>query len=152
MSGRSSPARRSDGLTGDLFAAIPRPAPEVAGSMDFRKPVTALVSEMLKKAEGDRWEIAARMSRLAEVETSKMLLDSYTAPSRDECNLPFWKAPIIELACKRRDLAEWHAGVLGGRVVWGADVIDAEIGKLERQVTELQDELKRMRGVRRRVR
>lgn len=153
MSGRSSPRqRRSDGLTGELFSSIPQPLPQTPASMDFRKPVAQLVSDMLKAASADRWEIAARMSRLADVETSKALLDSYTAHSREECNLPFWKAPLIEIACDRRDLAEWHAAVLGGRVLWGPDVLDAEIGRLERQVTELQDELKAMRGARRRIR
>lgn len=152
MSRRPPPARRSDGLTGELFSTIPQPLPEIPASMDFRKPVAQLVSDMLKASPGDRWEVAARMSRLADVDTSKALLDSYTAHSREESNLPFWKAPLIEIACNRRDLAEWHARVLGGQILWGADVLDAESGRLERHIAELQDQLKQVRGARRRIR
>lgn len=138
-------SRRSDGLSGELFSSIPTPVPQRAGAMDFRRAVANLVSQLLKDAHGSRYNIAARMSELSDVETSKALLDSYTAESREECNLPFWKAPLIEAASGRRDLVEWHAAVLGGRVIWGAEIIDADVGRLERQVVELQDELKQLR-------
>jgi hypothetical protein len=156
MSGRSSPRqRRSDGLTGELFSAIPAPAPELPESMDYRAPVAELVAEMLGKAKSkkiDRWDVAARMSRLAGHETSKAIIDSYTAASRDECNLPLWKAPIMELACEERGLAEWHAGVLGGRILWGRDVLDAELGKVQRQIDELRAQERVMRETLRRQR
>lgn len=146
-----SPAR-SDALTGDLFANIPAPMPEVAGTMDFRKPVAELVSQMLSEYDGSRYTVAARMSELADHETSKAILDSYTAPSRDECNLPLWKAPVIEIATGSRLLAEWHAQVLGGRILWGSDVLDAEIGQTDRMIAELQERNREMKQLRRRVR
>lgn len=138
-------SRRSDALTGDLFAAIPQPLPEVPASMDFRRVVSQMVSQMLKDADDSRWQVAARMSELADVETSKALLDSYTAESREECNLPFWKAPVIELATNSRRLAEWHVGVLGGRVLWGAEALDADIGRRQRLIEQLQQEVKALK-------
>lgn len=145
-------ARRSDPLTGDLFTSIPQPLPEHPESMDFRTLVAQMCAEMIQGAPDSRWAIAARMSELSGVETSKALLDSYTAASREECNLPFWKAPLIELATGNRRLAEWHASVLGGRVLWGRDVLDAELGKVQRQIEELRDQERAMRVLRRRVR
>lgn len=145
-------SRRSDGLTGELFSPIPEPAPAVAASMDFRKPVAGLVSQMLKGTSDSRYVVAARMSELADHETSKAILDSYTAESRDECNLPMWKAPVIEAACGSRVLAEWHAGVLGGRVLWGSAVLDADIGERERLIHDLQQEVKALRKYRKQVR
>lgn len=136
---------RSDALTGELFSSIPAPVPQRPGSMDFRRGVANLVSDMLRQSHASRYAIAARMSELTDVETSKALLDSYTAESRGECNLPFWKAPVIEVACNRRDLAEWHAAVLGGRVLWGAEILDADIGRYEREIAALQHELKTLR-------
>lgn len=133
---------RSDALTGELFSTIPTPLPLLPGSMDFRRSIAQLVSQSLKDAPGSRYIVAARMSELADVETSKALLDSYTAESRDECNLPLWKAPLIEAATGSRVLAEWHASVLGGRVLWGVEITDADIGRTERQITELQSQLK----------
>ena len=132
-------ARRSDPLTGDLFTSIPQPLPEHPESMDFRTLVAQMCAEMIQGAPDSRW-------------ASKALLDSYTAASREECNLPFWKAPLIELATGNRRLAEWHASVLGGRVLWGRDVLDAELGKVQRQIEELRDQERAMRVLRRRVR
>lgn len=142
-------SRRSDGLTGELFGSIPEPAPTIPGSMDYRKPVAELISDMLAKAKAkgiDRYEVAARMSRLADPnETSKALLDSYTAISREECNAPLWKAPLLEIACDSRDLAEWHVGVLGGRILWGDAILDADLGSVERQIADLHEQRKRLR-------
>ena len=139
----------SDALTGDLFSSIPKPLAEVPASMDFRTPVSQLVSRIIQDCELSRWAIAARMSELSDVETSKGLLDSYTAPAREECNLPFWKAPLIELATGNRSLAEWHATVLGGRVLWGADVIDAEIGRRKREMADANAEIKELERIQR---
>ena len=139
----------SDALTGDLFSSIPTPLAEVPASMDFRTPVSQLVSRMIQDSNMSRWAIAARMSELSDVETSKALLDSYTAPAREECNLPFWKAPLIELATGNRSLAEWHATVLGGRVLWGADVIDAEIGRRKREMADASAEIKELERIQR---
>lgn len=146
---------RADAFTGELFCNIPEPRPALPESMDFRAPVAELVSDMLAKAKAkgiDRWDVAARMSRLSGHETSKAIIDSYTAPSREECNAPLWKAPVMELACDERDLAEWHAGILGGRILWGSDVMDAEIGRMQRELDELKARLRDATHLRRRVR
>lgn len=140
---------RSDSHTGELFSVIPTAAPLAQGSMDFRRPVAGLVSQMLKAAPDSRYVVAARMSELADHETSKAILDSYTAESREECNLPLWKAPLIEAATGSRVLAEWHAATLGGRVLWGAEIIDADIGRRERLIGDLQAEVKALRKHRR---
>lgn len=133
--------RRPDTLTGDLFSKIPTPMPETPGTMDFRARVSLMVSQMLKEYPGTRYQVAARMSELADVETSKAILDAYTAESREESNLPLWKAPVIELVTNTRHLAEWHAAVLGGRILWGDEVTDADVGRTERQIAELQAQL-----------
>lgn len=144
-----SARKRPDAFTGDLFTGIPAPVPQLQGSMDFRKPVANLVSTLIRESGITRYAIASRVSELADHETSKAILDSYTAESRDECNLPLWKAPLLELATDRRDLAEWHASVLGGRVLWGEEVLDADIGRMKRLIGELQDKVKHVERVQR---
>lgn len=138
-------SRKSDALTGELFSTIPTPRPLLPGTMDFRLAVSELVAAGIAKSGMSRYAIAARMSELAEVETSKAILDSYTAPSREECNLPLWKAPVYEAASNQRHLAEWHAGVLGGRVLWGAEITDADLGRVERELLELQEQRRLLR-------
>ncbi len=67
--------RRRDTRTLDLFEvpAVPEPLP---ASMDHRREVSLLVSRMLKEASGDRYEIAAAMSRLTGADVSKYMLDA----------------------------------------------------------------------------
>lgn len=146
-------SRRADALTGDMFA-IPRPAAQVPGSMDYRVPVTHLVGEMLKDAAAaglDRYEVASRASRLAGRDVSKAMLDGYTAESREEFNVPLWLAPVLEVVCQSTVLGEWHGSVVGGQLLLGAAAIDAEIGRLESERFRAAEDLKALRELRRRV-
>lgn len=138
-------SRRSDALTGDMFANISAPAPLTPGSMDFRSRISSLTAEVLKAYPGSRYEIAAKASELADVETSKAVLDAYASESRPEFNLPLWKAPVIEIVTGTRIYAEWHAGILGGRILWGAEVLDADVGRTGREITELEEQLKKLK-------
>lgn len=141
---------RSDALTGELFSQIPTAVPAVPGAMDFRKPVAELVAGMLANAKRDRYDVAARISRLCDHETSKALLDSYTAPSREECNLPLWKVPAMEIACNSRAVTEWLVGVHGGRVLWGEQVLQADLGEVESAIQQLQERRRHLKDVMRR--
>lgn len=151
MSRRS---RSSDTLTGDMFA-VPRAAAQLPGSMDYRTTVTHLVGTMLAKAAAaglDRYEVAARASRLTGKDISKAMLDGYTAESREEFNCPMWLAPVLEAVCSCTDLAEWHGQVRGGRLLLGADSLDAEIGRLERERALASDQIKQLKTLSRKVR
>ncbi|WP_164273478.1 hypothetical protein [Stenotrophomonas sp. B1-1] len=145
---------RQDALTGDLFA-IPRPVAPVDGAMNYRKTVSALVGDMLNGARVaglDRYEVAAKASRLAGRDVSKAMLDGYTAESRDEFNVPLWLAPVLEVVCDSTQLTEWLADVRGGRFLVGAATLDAEIGRRSREMDIAAAELKQLRELRRRVR
>lgn len=141
---------RHDPLTGDLFSAIPQAVPAVPGAMDFRKSVAELVAGLLANAKRDRYDVAAKISRLCDHETSKALLDSYTAPSREECNLPLWKVPAVEIACNSRGITEWLVGVHGGRVLWGQQVLQADLGEIESRIQQLQEQRRLVKDVLRR--
>lgn len=151
-------ARRRDSLSGDLFLdGIPRPAPALPASMDFRPQLSHLVGDMLTAAhardpELDRYGIAALMSRYAGKEVSKAMLDGYTAESREAFNLPMWLVPALETACGSTALSEWLAEIRGGRLVLGPAAIDAEIGRLEGEREATNERLKELREWRRRVR
>ena len=142
---------RSDALTGELFSQIPTAVPAVPGAMDFRKPVAELVAGMLANAKRDRYDVAARISRLCDHETSKALLDSYTAPSREECNLPLWKVPAMEISCNSRDVTEWLVAVHGGRVLWGEQVLQADLGQIESRIQHLMEQRRQVKEVLRRA-
>lgn len=152
MSSRKpSPGRRSDGLTGDLFA-IPRPAAPIPASMDFRAEVSHLMGDMLARAHAgglDRWEVASRASRLAGRDVSKNMLDGYTAESREEFNVPLWVSPVLEIVCSSTALSEWHGAKVGGQLVVGEATIDAEIGRLEAERDRAAQKIRGLKSLRR---
>lgn len=140
--------KRRDSLTLDLFE-VPQPPAPLPGSMDYRPVISHLVGDLLKAADGDRFEIASRMSRLTGREVTKYMLDAYSSEAREEFNLPLWLVPALEVACANHDLTNWLAGVRGGRLHLGKDVLNAELGRLEKQreeITRFIKELKRRMG------
>ena len=146
--------RRSDALTGDMFA-VPRPAAKLPGSMNFRALVSGRISDMLDGARAaglDRWEVAAQASRLSGHDVSKNMLDGYTSEARDAFNCPLWLAPVLEIVCSSTMLAEWHGEVVGGQLLLGDATIDAEIGRLERECHSAKETIRQLRELRRRVR
>lgn len=148
---------RRDTSTGDLFVDIPRPAPALPATMDFRGELSALVGDMLAEARRaddsrDRYGICAAMSRLTDHDVTKPMLDGYTSAAREAFNLPFWLVPALETACDSTRLTEWLAAKRGGRVLLGPDALDAEIGRLEGEREVVADRLRELRDLRRRVR
>ena len=135
---------RRDNQTLDLFE-VPQPAPQVPASMDYRATVAHLVAEMLKQAEGDRYRIAAEMSRLTGKEVTKAMLDAYTSEAREAWNLPFWLAAALETACESHALTNWLADVRGGRLYLGKENLEAQLGKLIRAKEETESQIRKLK-------
>lgn len=144
--------KRSDALTGELFDSIPSPMPASPGTMDFRKRYAGMVSDAIAAYRGKdsdsqkRYYIAARMSELADHDTSKVTLDAYSAPSNEAHNLPAWKVLTFEVATNSRIFTEFQVAFHGGRVLWGEEVLQAEIGSVESQIQELMEQRKKLRA------
>ncbi len=120
-----------DPHTPDLFE-VPHPVPTLPASMDYRREMAALVVHVLKVADGDRHEIAARMTRLAGVEVSKYMLDAWSSEAREAYNMPTWAAPVLEAACESYLITQWLADKRGAQVLIGREALTAELGRLER--------------------
>ena len=133
-----------DHLTLDLFAQ-PRPAPTLPGSQDFRPVVAHLLSDMFAKAGKDRWQIAADASRLCGHEISKNMLDGYTSEARDTFNCPSWLIPVLEAVCGSTAYTEWLAGIRGGHVLFGAEVLEHQVARLEAERAALDDQIKALK-------
>ncbi|RUI34574.1 hypothetical protein [Pseudomonas aeruginosa] len=136
--------RRKDDRTLDIFE-VPQPARTLPGECNY----AAQVSEILKAANLDRYEIAARMSRLSGDDVSKNMLDAWSSPARVDHNLPFYRAALLEDVCASHLLTNWLVEVRGGRVAYGRDALLAELGRLERTREEAgrqARELKRILG------
>ena len=115
----------------DLFP-VPSPASDLPGQMDYRTQVAHLVSEVLRGATCDRFDVAARMSRLTGKDVSKNMLDAYASDAREDHNLPFYLVPALEVVCESHALTAWMSDVRGGKLLIGREALTAELGRLER--------------------
>lgn len=151
--------KRGDTLTGDFFPGLKATPLPPLGSMDYRGEVALLVSKLLKDyaanaahpLTGTRYEFAARVSELTDVETSKLVLDSYTSVAREDCNLPLWKVPAMDCVASARELSEWPVLKLGGRVLWGSDIVDAEIVRAQAEMDQLREEIRSLKQMKKRA-
>lgn len=140
-------ALRRDTQTLDLFA-IPEPAP-LPASHDFRAVVSHLVADALKQHPADRYDAAAKISRLAGRDVSKFMLDAYASEAREEFNMPLYLVAAFEAALGTHALTNWLTSVRGGRLFIGCESLTAELGRLEQirdNATKKIRELKRRMG------
>lgn len=137
-----------DDRTLDIFA-VPQPVLSIPGNGNYAAQVSELVSEILKGSELDRYEIATRMSRLSGDDVSKNILDAWSSPARADHNLPLYRAALLEEVCASHVLTNWLVNLRGGRVAYGREALDAELGRLERVAADASRkarELKRLLG------
>jgi hypothetical protein len=142
--------RIKDDKTLDIFA-VPQPVLSIPGHGNLASQASELVSNLLKESDLDRYEIAARMSRLSGDDVSKHMLDAWSSPARTEHNLPLYRAPLLEEVCASHALTNWLVHLRGGRVAYGREALDTELGRLERVAADASRkarELKRMLGER----
>ncbi|RLA24914.1 MAG: hypothetical protein DRQ62_04060 [Gammaproteobacteria bacterium] len=119
-----------DTQTLDLFD-IPEPANTREGTMDCRRAVCNLLAEIIKNSPLDRHQIACEMSRLEGRTVSKFMLDAWASESREDHNIPFYQVLVLEEVCHSHRLTDWHVSKRGGKVSYGKDVLEGELGKLE---------------------
>lgn len=119
-----------DTHTLDLFD-IPEPAETETGALDCRIVVCQLVAAVLKESPLDRHQIACEMSRLEGRTVSKLMLDAWASESREDHNIPFYQILVLEEVCHSHKLTDWHVAMRGGKVSYGKDVLEGELGKLE---------------------
>jgi hypothetical protein len=133
-------ARRiRDSLTLDLFD-IPQPQAATAGNLDIDVELRHALSDALKHSDGDRYQIAAEMSRLTGRDISKHMLDAYTAESRMDHNFPFRYAAAFEAATGSFCLTQLLAKARGCTVLVGDEALLAELGRVEQMEAELKQQ------------
>ena len=135
-----------DDRTLDIFD-VPTPKLAVPGEGNYAAEVSQMVGQILKGL--DRHQVAAQMSRLSGDDVSKFMLDAWASPARQDHNLPFYRAVLLEEACDSHLLTDWQVAQRGGRVAYGREALDAELGRLERIAADANRkarEIKRLMG------
>lgn len=133
--------RHCDIYTGDLFA-VPQPAPATPGGLAYGQELRVLLARSLSQANKDaglsREDVAARMAGLVGESISRHQIDAWTAESRPAWRFPLEYAAAFEVACGTTGLQELLASKRGARVYSGADVVRAELGRIESEQLRLR--------------
>jgi hypothetical protein len=137
--------RFRDAVTPDMFELLPPPAATAAGSLACRPEIAHAMSDALKGL--DRFDVAAKMSKLLDREISKFMLDAYTAESREDHIPPLDTAIAFDLATGTQTLAMLVARKIGARLLIGEEALHAELGKLDRIIDEAQKKRKQIKTV-----
>lgn len=138
-------ARARDLITLDMFD-IPTPAPQAPGSMNYRVEIAHAMSQALKACPYDRYEVAARMSRLLGSEVSVNMLNAYTAESREAHNITLERAIAFDAATEAYACLKLHADKRGCRVLVGKEALLAELGEISRLKQELGEQEKAIKA------
>lgn len=127
------------------FAELPRQATPTPGSLDFDAELRMALNRALKEAEGDRFQVAAEMSRLTGGEVTKFQIDSWTGMSRKAWRFPLEMLPAFVTATGAYWLLDQIAGKCGCKVLVGDEIRFATIGRardqrqrLDRFIRELE--------------
>ena len=136
--------RLRDILTADMFD-VPQPASSAPGSLHCRAEIAGVMSEALRDCQADRFDVAAKMSRLLGREISKHMLDAYTAESRETHIPPLDVAIAFDKATEGFALANLYAQKLGSRLNVGEEVLLTELGRIDQLKADLAKQEKAIR-------
>lgn len=147
MIDRGTPPRQLDI---EDFIALPRDPKPTPGSLDFDQELRNLLTRFMKASRFSRAEIAARMTDLVfgdagDGEITKAQLDSWTAPSRSDWRFPACYLPAFVIAVDAYELLGAIADKCRCRVLVGKEVLDAELGQIQRQKQELNEREKALK-------
>ena len=138
------PRRRRDERTGDLFAPLPE-RDDPPGCMNLSHIIPNLLADAIKESPHDRFEIAARMSRLTGTDITKAMLDAWTSSARRAWRFPLEFTPAFEAATSTHNVSQFMAERCGGRMIYGREVLEAQLGRFEMLKMQADREHKRIR-------
>lgn len=116
-----------------------------AGSFDIDRRLRELLSEGLRQCDVDRYEVAARMSRLVGREITKSHLDSWTAESKEMHNIPFKYVPAFCYVTGYKEPLRLAAEMVQCYLLESEEALLAELGKIDCQKRELNQKEKAVR-------
>ena len=113
------------------------------GSLNMQRAVRLAMCEAIKLCPLSRYEIAARMSVLMDIEVSHYMLDSYTSESKEGHRMPAEFLPAFCKATGNVKPLQILAEAAGLFALPGPEALRAEIQKLDEDVKRIQLEKKK---------
>ncbi|MGE5606274.1 MAG: hypothetical protein ACM3YE_11375 [Bacteroidota bacterium] len=134
-----------DTVVSTYYETIVKPKPKAyAGSYNFGVQLRNLISEGLKQCQLSRWEVAAKMSELLQIEITKSQLDSWTAESKEAHRFP---AEYIPAFCKVTGFIEplrQMAEMVDCYLIESKEALMVDLGKIKqakRDLTQREKEI-----------
>lgn len=129
-----------------LFSPPPRAIPAAIGALDIglrlRETLALVLHDAIDPVTGermDRFAVAIALSRLCGRDVTKNMLDRFTAPSAEDWRFPAELIPALVKATGDRRLLELLAELCEARVVVGAEVWEAELGRISSLKKDLSE-------------
>lgn len=141
-------ATSHDGQAEMNFFDVPSPPATEDGSLDLAREVREILAEVLARSAArgvDRFEVSALISRLADREVSKHMLDRYSSTASEDWRFPLEALPALTKATGDFALLELIAARCGCRVLRGEEAMLAEIGALMLQEKAAKSRLETIR-------
>lgn len=108
------------------------------GSLNFTVELRCAIAKALRNTQFSRTQVVERMAALLGVDVSEAMLDAWSAPSRSRWRFPFEYAAAFDAACETTALLELLARQRDYRVLAPGEVKDAELGRIEREISALR--------------
>lgn len=124
----------STAMQTDLFGGgaveLPQPIPLMAGRFALADKVATVMSRAMGACNVHRRDIAARVQALTGKRLTENGLDNMAAMSRPDRLPSFLQAMAFDAVTEQHALLDLYAGALGGRVIFGRDLVALERGRV----------------------
>lgn len=132
-----------DKATLDLFETPPPPAmPGCLAGLNTR--IAHAMSAVIREGAMSRFEIVAKMSDLLGEEVSKAMLDSYTAESREDHNIPAYRLLAFILATDSFETLGALLKPLGCGLLIGKDAKLVALYHMQQKRKAIDQQIERM--------
>lgn len=128
----------------EAYYPVPKAPPSIAGSLEYAYELCGILSRALKDCPDSRAVVAAKMSDLTGEQISEAMINAWTSPAHDRHRFPFEFAGAFEAATGTTCLQELLARKRGCKVLAGRQVLEAELGNIQRTIFELNSKKKRI--------
>jgi len=136
-------AKAHPGQLGFTFDT-PVAASGAAALAGLEQRICRTVGTILNSEPRPREIIAAEMSLLLDEEISRSMLDAYSSPARAEHKVPMSRFFALVAVTKRHDLLDPLLREIGAAVLVGAEVMTARLGQIDREISRLKEEQKKL--------
>lgn len=113
------------------------------GRLNVQRCLRMAISEAIKRCPLSRWEIAAKMSELMDIEVSKYMIDAWTSEAKDGHRFPAEYLPSFCVVTGSMNPLKVLSEAAGVFTLPGPEALRAEIQRLDEEAKRVSTEKKK---------